>query len=335
MPGDNGNWTYYDDFLTSLFNAITDNDMTDGLDFEIWNEPDLTDVFWQRDEAQYLEMWGYAYPLIRAALPGVPIIGPCSSSQPSTSNSWYEQYYPFVLSNSSIPDIYCWHEETSGDDVATDVTNNNAAIAQYGLPDKPIIINEYGVKSEQVPGTAAWYISRLERYNVTGLRGNWDSGYALHDFFASLLGKPGAVENCTTSACETSTGYWPNGEYNIYKYYNLNMSGERVQTIGSPDKLFDIYATRDGSDSSTVKMLCGSRLTDGTWDILVTGLDAVGLPASGNVTVQAYQFNYVDGEFGDVPQPVNQGTNPHAYTDNQLVFYVSPNTTTGYAFEFV
>ncbi|KAH7007690.1 glycoside hydrolase family 39 protein [Ilyonectria destructans] len=333
MPGDNGDWASFDQFLNTLFASITGNNMIDGLDFETWNEPDLTGVFWQRDQAQYLQMWAHAYPRIRAALPNTPIVGPCSSSQPSTSNSWYAQYYPFVLSNHSVPDIYCWHEEASGDDVARDIQNNAAALSHYGLPANPVIINEYGVLNEQNPGSSAWYISRLERYNTTGLRGNWASGYSLHDYFGNLLGKPGATQDCTSSACNTTAGYWGNGEYNVYKYYNLNMTGQRVQTIGSPDNLFDIYATRDGKKS--VKMLCGSRLTSGTWDILVTGLDAIGLPSAGTITIQAYQFNYVDGQFGNVPAPVNQGTYPHTYSGNQLVFYVSPDTTTGYAFEFV
>ncbi|KAH7134537.1 hypothetical protein B0J13DRAFT_528640 [Dactylonectria estremocensis] len=68
-------------------------------------------------------------------------------------------------------------------------------------------------------------------------------------------------------------------------------------------------------------MLCGSRLTSGTWDIRVTGLDAIGLPSAGTITIQAYQFNYVNGRFGNVAAPLNQGTYPHTYTGNELVFY--------------
>lgn len=333
MPGDNGDWSFYDQFLDAVFTFIKDNGMTDGLEFEIWNEPDLTNVFWQRDQGQYLDMWGRAFAQIRAALPDTPIIGPCSSSQPSSSNNWYAQYYPFVLSNNSVPDIYCWHEETNGDDVARDIDNNESLLRQLGLPSKPVNINEYGIPSEQNPGTSAWYISRLERYNATGLRGNWASHYSLHDYFANLLGKPGATNDCTSSACNATGGYWGNSEYNVYKYYNLNMTGHRVQTIGSPDNLFDLYATVDGS--SKVKMLCGSRLAAGTWDIRVTGLQAVGLPSSGTITIQAYEFNFDDGQFGNVPAPINQGTYPHAYDGDELVFYVSPSNTTAYAFEFV
>ncbi|KAL1887122.1 hypothetical protein Sste5346_010428 [Sporothrix stenoceras] len=337
MPGDDGNWTNYNLFLDTLFDGMKAGGMINGVDFEIWNEPDLSDLFWQRNQSQCLEMWGRAFPRIQAALPGMPIIGPCSSSQPSTTNSWYAEFYPSVLATGSVPDIYCWHEETSGDDVVVDIENNQASLAYYGLPTtNPTVINEYALPSEQNPGSVAWFISRLERYDRLGLRGNWTSGYALHDYFAQLLGKPGAVEDCTSSSCNITTGYWPNDEYNVYKYYNLNMTGQRVQTVGSPDSLFDIYATTGvNGETPTVKMLCGSRLTSGTWDILVAGLNAVGLPAEGSVTIQSFQFNYVDGRFGDVSAPVNQGTYAYTCSNNELVFYVSPNGTTGYALEFV
>ena len=56
MPSDDGDWTSYDDFLTALANAITSNSMTAGFDLEVWNEPNLSNVFWQRDQAQYLKM---------------------------------------------------------------------------------------------------------------------------------------------------------------------------------------------------------------------------------------------------------------------------------------
>jgi len=334
MPGDNGDWTNYDNFLQALFTAIKQNNMTPGLDFEIWNEPDLNNVFWQRDEAQYLQMWGHAYSRIRSGLSGVPIVGPCSSSQPSLSNNWYINYYPFIKSNNSVPNYYCWHEETSGDDIANSVAGHKALISKYGLPTKPIIINEYALPEEQVPGAAAWFISRLERYNVTGLRGNWASHYSLHDYLGNMLGKPDATEDCQDQSCVTSTGYWGNGEYNVYKYYYKNMTGSRVATTGSPDGLFDIYATRNGAAANTVKMLCGSRLSDNTWDILVTNLDAVGLPPSGTINIHSYQFNYGAGTFDNV-HVVDQGVFPHQYTNNQLVFFVSPNQTTGYAFELV
>ncbi|KAM0550273.1 hypothetical protein ACHAPJ_008943 [Fusarium lateritium] len=331
MPGDDGDWTSFDQFLDAAFDAMRAGEMTEGVDFEIWNEPDLSGVFWQRDEAQYLDMWARAYRRVRAALPHVPIIGPCTSSQPSTSNNWYKTYYPFVLKNDTVPDIYCWHEETGGDDVEIDVQNNAQALDQWGLPHKAVIVNEYGLPEEQVPGTSAWYISRLERHNVIGLRGNWASGYALHDYFGNLLGKPDATNDCRSSACNTTTGYWGNGEYNVYKYYNLNMTGKRVQTVGSKDNLFDVYATT--ASKKSVKILGGSRLKSGTWAIAIKGLGSFQLPSKGYVTVRTYQFPFTDGRFGNVPAAKDLGTKRLAYSGSQVILNVSPDETTAYAFE--
>ena len=144
--------------------------------------------------------------------------------------------------------------------IFVDIMNDQEVLNFYGLPLQTKVINEYAVRGEQNPGGAAWFISRFERYNTTALRGNWASGYALHDYFADLPGKPGATEACYNSSCNITTGYWSNGGYNVYKYYNLAMTGHRVQTFGSPHNLFDIYATHSGRSS----VLGGSRLTAGT-----------------------------------------------------------------------
>jgi hypothetical protein len=37
-PGDNGDWTDYDNFLDHLITDLKSNNMLDGLDFDIWNE---------------------------------------------------------------------------------------------------------------------------------------------------------------------------------------------------------------------------------------------------------------------------------------------------------
>lgn len=332
MPGDNGNWTSYDNFLTALIDAIHSNDMATSLDLEIWNEPDLTNVFWQRTQEQYLQMWGRGYERLRAAFPHNDITGPCLASSPSSTNSWYEGYLQFIKANHTIPDTYCWHLEAgSGDDIEVTIPAFNALLKKYALPTKPLVLNEYGVKTEQQPGGSSWYISRLERHGARGLRGNWGSNGALHDYFAGLLGKPNAG---TSSYSKTQAGYWGNGEYNVYKYYYQKMTGQRVKTVGSQDQLFDVYATK-GHASNSVKLLSGTRKAAGNWDILVTGLRSVGLPSRGSVTVRSYQFNYTDGEFGNVPAPIDLGTTTYKYTNGQVLLNVSIDSTTAYAFEFV
>ncbi|KAM0550215.1 hypothetical protein ACHAPJ_009063 [Fusarium lateritium] len=332
MPGDNGDWSSYDGFLEAVFERIKENDMTEGLDFEIWNEPDGSG-FWQSTQDQYLEMWGRAYPKIRTALPKVPIVGPSSAGQPSASNAWTKNYYQFIKTNGTIPDYYTWHEETGGDQVVRDVQNLRTFLTDLGLPIKPFMINEYALPNEQNPGTAAWYISQLERHNVIGLRGNWASGYSLHDFFANLLGKPNASNDCRSSDCATSAGYWGNGEYNVYRYYNLNMTGHRVETVGSSDGLFDVFSTSQGTRGSA-KILCGSRLQASPWKIQVTNLDKAGYPRNGVINVHKYQFKDGSGDF-DAISVVDLGVQKYKSTNNQVVISLTTDETTAYAFELV
>lgn len=59
-PGDNGDWTSWDNYLTQLFSDLNANGMTTKLVVDIWNEPDLT-AFWTRTQDQYLQMWGRTY----------------------------------------------------------------------------------------------------------------------------------------------------------------------------------------------------------------------------------------------------------------------------------
>lgn len=264
----------------------------------------------------------------RTELPSVLLLGPTLANSPDASNTWWTNYLSFVKANDSIPDQYVWHIEGGGD-LEVDQAAFSSLLTTYGLTSKTINIDEYATYPEQVPSGAAWWISRLERYNAFGLRGNWLSGWSLHDFLASLLGKPNAG---TSSYSETATGYWPNGEWQVYHYYHTNMTGYRVSTTGSTDRIMDAYATV-GTDK--VRVLVGSRQTTGTWDLTISGLASIGLGSSGSITVQTWGFPDTDGHFGEVDAPTNLGLVAHTFSDGTVTFPIyQTDTTTAYAFEF-
>ena len=73
FPGDNGDWTDYDNFLNRLFNDVRTAGLT--VEWDIWNEPNIT-LFWNRSQAQYFELWRRTYQRIRAAFPSQLIVGP-------------------------------------------------------------------------------------------------------------------------------------------------------------------------------------------------------------------------------------------------------------------
>ena len=283
--------------------------------------------FWQRSFSQYYELWVRTYQRIRSdsAFSGVLIVGPSTAGQPSTSNTFWQGWLQTVVGNDTVADQYTWHDEPG--DVAVDIGNLTPLLAQYAAPTKPININEYGVFTQQVSTGAAWWISRLERYGVHGLRGNWLSGCQLHDFMASLLGKT------DTASCTSAAGYYGNGEFQVYKYYNQNMTGVRAQTTGSGDGVLDVYTTV-GSDK--VRTLTGVNIETGTWYITINSLSSAGLPTSGTLDIQTWGFDDA-GHFGEVTGPSNRGIVGHPYSDNTVTFPVFQTTQdeyTAWGFEF-
>lgn len=333
MPGDDGDWSSYDEFLNTLTQSVYENNMSEFLDLDIWNEPDLPDLFWQRNQSQYLQMWGRGYYRLREAFPFNNLVGPSSSSSPRLGNTWMEAFLEFIKANASVPDMYSWHLERSGDDLQITLPEFRTLRQDYQLPDRPITCNEYATEAEQQPAGSAWYISRLERYGIQGLRGNWAPNGS-YDYFAGLLGKPHAE---TAEYNASQAGYWNNGEYNVYKYYKMNMTGTKVNTSGSADRLFDVYATmsdRNGNGPA-VKMICGPRLANGTWDILVTGLNRAGLPPSGSIAIRTIEFDFQGGALGDVPFPTDLGIHRQSYRDNELTITVETVATRAFAFELL
>lgn len=329
-PGDNGDWTYYDKYLTTLFADMKANSMVDGVIWDSWNEPDLGTVFWGRSQDQYLQMWGRTYAKVRAAFgTAVPISGPSTSSEPSTGNTWWSNFGSFIKSNGSIPDQWAWHMETGGGSMTGSYGGLQSILSKYQLPQKPVNINEYAVFNEQVPSGAAWWISQLERVNAIGLRGNWLSANQLHDFLASLLSKPGAPDNYSA----TGTGYYTNGEYQVYKYYANNMSGYRVGTTASSDLALDVYSTVDKTNK-LARVLVGVRLKQGTWYVQLNKLSSLGFPTSGSLNIHTYGFAD-KGHYAQVDGPNDLGYYSHDYSGDSVTFPIYQNDkSTAYAFEF-
>ena len=310
--------------------------MTDGLIFDIWNEPDLGTVFWGRSQDQYNQMWGRTFAKVRQAFgTSVLISGPSTSGEPGIGNgwghAWNQNFASFVKANGTEPDQWAWHMETGGSSMNQAYAGFKDLINKYGLTGgkTPVNINEYAVFDEQVPSGAAWWISQLERFNANGLRGNWLSTGQLHDFLASLLSKPGAPSQYS----QTGTGYYPNAEWQLYKYYATNMTGYRVATDASSDLALDVYSTVDKTKRK-VKLIVGVRLQTGTWYVKLDKLSSLGLPSSGTLNIQTYGF--VDqGHYGQYNGPDNRGVYGHAYSGDSVTFPIyQTDKTSAFAFEF-
>lgn len=127
-----------------------------------------------------------------------------------------------------------------------------------------------------------------------------------------------------------------NGEYQVYNYSHTSMTGPRANTTGSEDRIFDVHATLPADKDNTVRLLAGTRYSNGTYYVCVEGLESVGLPANGELEVQTRAF--IDrGHWGRVDGPEDRGTRNVEYEDGKMVLEVvvlGEDIKTAFAFEF-
>lgn len=63
MPGDNGDYTSFDQFLDALFELCVRDGIVDNVWWDIWNEPDNGE-FMNRGLTRYLEYYVHAHQKI-------------------------------------------------------------------------------------------------------------------------------------------------------------------------------------------------------------------------------------------------------------------------------
>ena len=305
FPGDNGDWTDYDNFLTRVINDVKATGVP--VQWDIWNEPNIT-LFWNRPQAQYLQLWRRTYQRLRADMPGTLIVGPSLAGVPTTGGAWWGQYLDYVKANNAVPDIVSWHS-LPGDPVANVAAANTTLGARGIAHTRPYQINEYGASDEQNPGDGAWYITRLERAGADGLRANWASGGNLHNDLGNLL-----VHNAAGQ-------YQPKGEWWVYRFY-ASQTGTAVAT--TPSAGYDAYAT---TVSGNAKVLVGGGRTTGTITVGLRGLNSTsGIVSNNQVRVRVQRIPYSGG--GAVAGPTVVQDRVVTLADNATTVTIANNTVT-------
>ncbi|MEO3748040.1 RICIN domain-containing protein [Plantactinospora sp. B5E13] len=308
FPGDNGNWTDYDNFLTRLINDVRASGLS--VQWDIWNEPNIT-IFWNRPIPQYLELWRRTYQRIRAEFPNQLIVGPSCACVPSTTHTFWNQYLDFVRSTNTVPDIISWHS-LPGDPVAN-VAAANATLDPRGIAHpRPYQINEYGAPEEQNPADGAWYISRLERARADGLRANWAGGGNLHNDLGNLLVRNSAGQ------------HQPKGEWWAYRYY-ASQTGQIAAVTASPS--YDAFATKA---NGVAKVLVGGGRTTGNLTVNLQRLDTTsGIVQNNQVRVLTQRIPYNGG--GAVQGPITVSNSVVGVSNNNVTVTLPyPNQTDTY-----
>jgi len=251
-PGNGGDWTEYTSFMTQLITDMKANGMT-GPDvrWELWNEPDYSG-FWGGTQAQWLEMWKRGYQQVRSAIPSAIIEGP---SLASGIGGWFNAFLDYTKANNVVPDYMGWHEAGGGGDPLNDAKNARLASSSRGMNASNLDISEYGSGSEQNPGHSAWFIARLERADVDGLRSNWGGGSGLYSTMAGLV----------------TSSWQPNAQWWIYKRY-ADQTG--LRTSVTPGAQVDAVAYQDANQARAIIVAGNRGGTTGPVNVVIKNMPA-------------------------------------------------------------
>lgn len=243
-PGDNRDWTNFEVFLTRVINDALECGMTgQDVHWDIWNEPDIG-TFWPRSQEQYLEMWQRAYKMIKAKLPDAIIVGPSIASPPVLNTAWFSSWLAYVKEYQVIPNYISWHELNTYSDPVASVQYLNNVLSELNIKVDGYQVNEYGPNGLQGPGASAWYIARLERAEVDGLRANWGMGEQLYDTMGALV-------------VQVHGNYKPLPAWWVYKRY-ADMRGMFVNVHVKDSGELDGVASIDPAARQAI-ILLGSR----------------------------------------------------------------------------
>jgi hypothetical protein len=207
-------WVSWPDWLSAVDKQIASVKASGAGDiaaWELWNEPDCT---WNTSAAGSFDAgWVRTYQEVRSKDASTPIDGPSISFW---NQSWMSGFLSFAKANNALPDIVSRHELGGDQSIAADVAAYRSLESGLGISPRPIVIEEYGTRSEVgVPGALAGYIAKFERAGVT-----W-ADLAFWNQYGTM------------GDTLTSTGGPPNAAWWLYKWYG-DMSGQMVAPVPAP-----------------------------------------------------------------------------------------------------
>jgi hypothetical protein len=213
-PGDNGDWSQWEDFLRRVAADKIENSM-DNMRYDIWNEPE-SGYFWpgSRGLERYFQMWKMAVEVLRSADPDAVIVGPSYGGFNQTQlSTWLNR----TKADNVLPDILDWHFSL---DPVSDVETAKRLLREKNITTiKAITIGEYlldnDYRREQYSGHTAWYISRLQKADITG---------AIHAVWRNV--EDGSLNDILTA------GLQPKGQWWVYKSY-ADITGTLLEVTAS------------------------------------------------------------------------------------------------------
>jgi hypothetical protein len=234
----------------------------------------------------------------------------------------------FANSFSKIPDWWSCHQlngrgsANCGNDPVVTNTQLNQVLQKYSLPSRPFQINEYASTDEQTPAYTAWFIERLERSGIVGMRANWGSNVGLHNDLAKLIGPGGS---------DKSSNFYKLGDWHVFNYYTKAQKGVITSAGATVSTCYDLYVTQERSAGNT-HILAGTRGQNGPYPIIISNVDS--MPAyKGRATLRAVvkEISYNNGGRVDAPVLVSNGT--VTVSNNVATINLSMNLDSAYTID--
>lgn len=139
------------------------------VQYEIWNEPDFRDLYFPRPQEQYEETWRRGVRLIRELDPQARIEGPAFTRMTiSGVGGHMDDWLDMTVASDTSPDILSWHAIIANQvqDPVEEAELGRRLLAERGLENVQLEINEYLPPDQLNPGYTAWYIARLQRARI-------------------------------------------------------------------------------------------------------------------------------------------------------------------------
>ncbi|MGL5978158.1 MAG: GH39 family glycosyl hydrolase [Erysipelotrichaceae bacterium] len=108
MPKENAAWC---DLLTEFIQALISRfglACVQTLQFELWNEPELTNAFWDGSDKDFHEFWKASVHAIKAVHPSLQVGGPSISNVDDIVH-WLHPFLDFCKAHDCMPDFFSYH----------------------------------------------------------------------------------------------------------------------------------------------------------------------------------------------------------------------------------
>jgi hypothetical protein len=126
FPGQTGDWGKWDQGVEKLVRKQLATGKP--VEFEMWNEPDRPASF-KGKQADFFSVWVHTARLIRSIDPHAQLVGPTISKN---DYGWMQEFLKVAKEFGVLPDIVCWHENTSRPDLKGHINSNAEAFWQDG-----------------------------------------------------------------------------------------------------------------------------------------------------------------------------------------------------------